>query len=57
MVKNDKYFLISLEEIDNLYAILNNEDKEAALKYLDEIIFSKIINISSSSSYGLIFSD
>lgn len=56
MLENDKYFLISSDEINRLHVILNEDDTTEALLYLNTIISTKIVTIDSPYG-GLIFFD
>ena len=57
MITEDKYFIISSDEINRLYVILDYEnDATEAMFYLDTIIASKVM--TTDSKYGdLIFFD
>lgn len=56
MINEDKYFLISSDEINRLYVILDEDDPVEAKAYLDYILSTKIVTLDSPYG-GLIYFD
>lgn len=59
MVKNDRFYLLSSDEINSLYSLLDDDNADFAdiVIYLDFILSTKTMTVTGPADEGLMYFD